>query len=272
MQPEGGEGGSLSLSPPSPSLPFSLRPRTSAGIAGGPAQWAERWGTPGGPAQSGQCVLGELVWGLGRWMFPSSCGTVTPLSCWSSQPGAEFQGQWLERMCLGPRVELSLPGTALHFQQSPGEHAAGLHLYKQFLVSTYIVVVQSLSHVQLFATISWSVSKFMSIELAMPSNLILYHPLLLLPSVLPSMRVFSNESALCIRWANYWSFSFSISPSNTSSGLISLRFDWFNLLVVQGSLLITEAKNLFCLLPLTSSLHIACIFHRDEIYWGKISF
>ena len=101
-------------------------------------------------------------------------------------------------------MELSLPGTALYFQQSPGECAAGLHLYKQFLVSTYIVVVvQSLSHIQLFATISWSVSKFMSIELAMPSNLILYHPLLLLPSVLPSMRVFSNESALCIRWANY---------------------------------------------------------------------
>ena len=71
-------------------------------------------------------------------------------------------------------MELSLPGTALYFQQSPGECVAGLHLYKQFLVSTYIVVVvQSLSHIQLFATISWSVSKFMSIELAMPSNLIL---------------------------------------------------------------------------------------------------
>ena len=77
----------------------------------------------------------------------------------------------------------------------------------------------------------------MSIESVMPSNhLVLCHPLLLLPSIFPSIRVFSNESALCIRWPKYWSFSFSISPSSEYSGLISFRIDWFDLLAVQGTL------------------------------------
>src|SRR5574337_889466 len=77
----------------------------------------------------------------------------------------------------------------------------------------------------------------MSIELVIPSNhLILYCPLLLLPSIFPSLRVFSSESALCIRWPKYWSFRFSISPSNEYSGLISFRIDWFDLLTVQGTL------------------------------------
>ena len=76
----------------------------------------------------------------------------------------------------------------------------------------------------------------MSIESMMPSNhLILCHPLLLLPSIFPSIRVFSNESALCIRWPNYWSFSFNISPSNEHPGLISFRMDWLDLLAVQGT-------------------------------------
>ena len=76
----------------------------------------------------------------------------------------------------------------------------------------------------------------MSIELVMPSNhLILSRPLFLLPSIFPSIRVFSNESALCIRWSKYWSFSYSISPSNEYSGLISLRMDWLDLLAVQGT-------------------------------------
>ena len=84
---------------------------------------------------------------------------------------------------------------------------------------------------------SWSLLKLMSIELVMPSNhLILCHPLLLLPSIFPSIRVFSNESVLGIRWPKYWSFSFSISPSNEYSGLISLRMDWLDLLAVQGTL------------------------------------
>ena len=86
-------------------------------------------------------------------------------------------------------------------------------------------------------TISWSLLKLMSIELVMPLNhLILYGSLLLLPSLFPSIRVFANESALCIRWPKYWSFSFSISPSNEYSGLISFRIDWFDLLAVQGTL------------------------------------
>ena len=77
----------------------------------------------------------------------------------------------------------------------------------------------------------------MSIVLVMPSNhLILCHPLLLLPSIFPSFRVFSNESVLCIRWPKYWSFSFSTSPSNEHSGLISFRMDWLDLLAVQGTL------------------------------------
>ena len=77
----------------------------------------------------------------------------------------------------------------------------------------------------------------MSIELVMPSNhLILCHPLLLLPSSFPSIKVFSNKSALCIRWPKYWSFSFNISPSNEHPGLISFRMDWLDLLAVQGTL------------------------------------
>ena len=107
--------------------------------------------------------------------------------------------------------------------------------------------VQSPSCVRLFVTPciaarlsitnSRSPPKPMSIESVMPSNhLILCHPLLLLPSIFPSIRVFSNESALHIRWPNYWSFSFSISPSNEYSGLISFRIDWFALLAVQGTL------------------------------------
>ena len=82
-----------------------------------------------------------------------------------------------------------------------------------------------------------SLLKLMSIESVMPSNhLILCRPLLLPPSIFPSIRVFSNELVLCIRWLKYWSFSFSISPSNEYSGLISFKIDWFDLLAVQGTL------------------------------------
>ena len=114
---------------------------------------------------------------------------------------------------------------------------------------TFLVIVQSLSRVPLFATswtaarqaslsftISWSLFKFMSTESEMPSNhLILCHPLLLLPSIFPSIRVFSNELALGIKWPKYWSISFSISPSSEYSGLISFRIDWFDLRAVQGT-------------------------------------
>ena len=116
--------------------------------------------------------------------------------------------------------------------------------------SRSIVVVPLLNCVQLFVTpwtaacqaslpfaISWSLPKLMSIELVMPSNhLALCRSLLFLPSIFPGIRVFSNESALCIRWLKDQSFSFSISPSNEYSGLISFRIDQFDLLEVQGTL------------------------------------
>ena len=93
------------------------------------------------------------------------------------------------------------------------------------------------SQASLSITNSWSLSKPMSIESVMPSNhLILCRPLLLLPSIFPSIRVFSNESALHIRWPKYWSFSFNISPSNEHPGLISFRMDWLDLLAAQGTL------------------------------------
>ena len=116
--------------------------------------------------------------------------------------------------------------------------------------STAFSSVQSFSHVRLFAvpwtvecqasfsiTKSWSLFKLISIESMMPpNNLILCHPLLLLPSIFPSIRVFSNESVLHIRWPKDWSFSFNISPSNEHSRLISFRMDWLDLFAVQGNL------------------------------------
>ena len=90
----------------------------------------------------------------------------------------------------------------------------------------------------LFIINSRSLLKLVSIESVMPSNhLILCHPLLLLPSIPPSIRVFSNESTLCIKWPKYWSFSFSVSPSNEHPGLISFRMDWLDLLAAQGTLI-----------------------------------
>ena len=124
-----------------------------------------------------------------------------------------------------------------------------LYIYITFIIYVFSSV-QSLSHVRFFVTSwitarqaflsitnSWSLLKFMSIEWVMPSShLILCHLLLLLPPIPPSIRVFSNVSSLLMRWPKYWSFSFSISPSNEHSGLISVRMDWLNLLAVQGTL------------------------------------
>ena len=103
----------------------------------------------------------------------------------------------------------------------------------------------------LSSTISWSLLKFMSIESVMLSNnhLIQCHPLLLMPSIFPSIRIFSSELALRIRWPKYWSFNFSISPSNEYSGLISFRIDWFDLLAVQRIL-----KSLLSLLQHNSKI------------------
>ena len=138
--------------------------------------------------------------------------------------------------------------------------------------------VHLLSHVQLFAT-PWiaarqaslsitnsrSLPKLMSIESVMPTNhLILCHALLLPPSIFPSIRIFSNKSVLRNRWPKYWSFSFSISPSNEYSGLVSFRIDWFDLLAVQGTLESSPApqfksinSSVFSLLygPTLTSIH-----------------
>ena len=104
-------------------------------------------------------------------------------------------------------------------------------------------------------TISWSLLKLMCIELVMPSNhLVLCHPLLLLPSIFPSIRVFSSESTLRIRWPKYWSFSFNISPSSEPPGLISFRMDLLDLLAVQGTLKgNTTKKNHLIRFPPSSS-------------------
>ena len=104
-------------------------------------------------------------------------------------------------------------------------------------IQLFVTPWTAMHHASLSITNSWNLLKLMSIELVMPSyHLILCHPLLLLPSIFPNIRVFSDESAFCIRWPKYWSFSFSISHSNEYSGLISFRMDLLDLLTVQGTL------------------------------------
>ena len=136
-----------------------------------------------------------------------------------------------------------------HHSPKPSSRHWNLHESK-LKISIKVRSVQSLSHVRLFAT-PWTVAhqaslsitnsqsllKLMSIQLVMPSNhLILCHSLLFLSSIFPSIRVFSNESVLLIRWPEYWSFSFNINPSNEYSGLISFRMDLLDLITVQGTL------------------------------------
>ena len=149
----------------------------------------------------------------------------------------------------------------------------------------FVIVVQFLSLVQLFptpwtaacqASLSFTISqrllKLISIESVMPSNhLILCHHLPLLPSVFPSIRVFSSESALCIRWPKYWSFSFSISPSNEHSGLISFRIDWFDL-AVQGTLKSSAAPQFKSINSLVLSLLYDPILTSVHDFWKKHSF
>ena len=143
-----------------------------------------------------------------------------------------------------------------------------------------------LRHVRLFATPqtaagqaplsianSQSLLKFMSIESVMPSNhLILCHPLLLEPSIFPSIRVFSNESVLPIRWPKYWSLRFSISPSSEYSGLISFRIDWFDFLAVQGTLksLLQHHSSKASILW-HSAFFMVQLSHPHD-YWKKHSF
>ena len=154
------------------------------------------------------------------------------------------------------------------------------------LISRTLSSVQSLSHVQLFATPwtaarqasmsitnSWSLPKLMSTESVMPSNhLILCHPLLLPPSIFLSIKVFSNESALCIRWPKYWSFSFNISPPNKHSGLISFRMDWWDLFAVQGTLksLLQHHSSKASIL-LSSAFFTVQLSHANMTIWKTIA-
>ena len=147
--------------------------------------------------------------------------------------------------------------------------------------------VQLLSRVQLFATPwtaarqtslsitnSWSLFKLMSFESVMPSNhLILYCPLLFPPSIFPSIRVFSNDSVLPIRWPKYWSFSFSISLSNEYSGLISFRMDWLDILAVQGTLksLLQHHSSKTSILQLSTFFYDPTVISIHD-YWKNHSF
>ena len=146
--------------------------------------------------------------------------------------------------------------------------------------------VQSLSHVQLFATPwtaacqtslsitnSQSLPKLMSVELVMLFyHLILCHPLLLLPSIFPSIKVFSNESALCIRWPKYWSFSFNISPCSEHPGLISSRMDWLDLLAVQGTLKSSPTQQFKSINSLVLSFLYSPTLTSIHDYWKNHSF
>ena len=153
--------------------------------------------------------------------------------------------------CQGPWLLLShgLRWPLQHFQdvffQEGGKRKwkacpySSLFSSVQLLSCVWLLMTPWTAARQAFLSItnSWSLLKLMSVESVMPWNhLLLCHPLLLLPSVLPSIRVFSSESVLCIRWPKYWSFSFSISSSNEYSGLIYFRIDWLDLLVVQETL------------------------------------
>ena len=146
--------------------------------------------------------------------------------------------------------------------------------------------VQTLSHVQLFgnpctaahqASLSitnfWSLLKLMSVESVMPSNhLILCHLLLLPPSIFPSIRVFSNESVLRIRWPKDWSFNFNINPSNEYSGLISFRMEWFDLLAVQGTQEFYPTPQFKRINSLVLSFLYSPTLTSIHDYWKKHSF
>ena len=126
---------------------------------------------------------------------------------------------------------------------TPREQALNVSISVQFSSVTQLCLTHcnpvdyTALQASLSITNSWSLSRLMSIALVMPSShLTLCNPLLLPPSILPSIRVFSNESALHIRWQKYWSFNLNITPSNEHSGLISFRMDWLDLLAVQGTL------------------------------------
>ena len=187
----------------------------------------------------GHCCIFQICWHI-------ECSTFTASSCriWNSSTGIPSPPLALFVVIL-PKAHLTSHSrmSGSRWVITPSWLSGS---WRSFLYSS----VQSLSRVWLFATPwtaalqaslsitnSQSPSKLMSIESVMPSNhLILCCPLLFLPSIFPSIRVFSNKSALQIRWPKYWSFSFNISPSNEHPGLISFRMDWLDSLAVQGTL------------------------------------
>ena len=157
-------------------------------------------------------------------------------------PG-EGHGNSLQYSCLENPMDRGAWWAMVHRVQSLtwlkriNTYALSFQLFSYPVVSNSATPWTAACQAFLSITISQSLLKPMSIESVMPSNcLVLRHPLLLLPSIFPSIRISSNESALCIRWPKYWSFSFSISPSNEYSGFISSRTDWFDLLALQGTL------------------------------------
>ena len=167
-------------------------------------------------------------------------------------------------------------------------HIFFIHLSADGLLGCFCVFssFQSLSCVQLFVTPqtaacqaslsvtnSRSLLKLTSFKSVMPSNqLILCHPLLLLPSIFPSIRVFSDESVLCIRWPKYWSFSFNISPSDEYSGLISYRMDWLDLLVVQGTVKSLLQHHILKASVLQCSVFFVVQLISMHDYWKNHSF
>ena len=202
--------------------PHSLSALTHVGSWPHPCIWASR-----------DAVLRSQL--PGSWPREPAPGMLPCFCAPASSPLSEF---------LRPQL-FSATHTRYH-PRSPFSSDPVLELF-----GSHITSVQSLSRVWLFVTPwttahqaslsittnSWSLLKLMSIKSVMPSShLILCYPLLLPPSIFSSIRVFSNESALCIRWPKYWSFIFSIGPSNEYSGLISFRMDWLDLLTVQGAL------------------------------------
>ena len=227
-----------------------------------------------------------MLWWLSL-IHSSSCETLlNPLKALNKKPTAYFSNlisthstpcPWSRRLtglCFPPRARLFTVWSLAHCITllSPSLFFPSYH--SVFPMTFIFSSLQSLSHVQLFAT-PWTTArqaslsitnsrsppKPMSFDSVMPSNhLILCSPLLLLPSIFPSISVFSNESALRMRWPKYWSFSFSISPSNEHPGLISFRMDWLDLSAVQRTL-----KSL-----LGSSAHE--IFQARVLEWGAIAF
>ena len=214
---------------------------------------SEAWASAHRPqllGRSANCFSGRKCWSGMISVVDSLC-----FAFWA--PVAAFPLEILELPSLPEKGFLSVQKLFLLPLPSWGAGPIWFYFNSYFLISvslpfyTEIIVVQSLSCVQLFATprtaacqaslsctISWSLLKLISIESVMPSNhLVLCRPLILLHSIFPSIRVFSNESVLCIKWPKYCSFIFSISPSSEYSWLISFRMDWFNLLAANDSLL-----------------------------------